>query len=125
MTASMRSPDVPNGGIPTGVLVAEVPGYCSPANANGVGMYMGAPSPSVLLTGLHAGHADFAMPCVGCDICTPMGTADPAVVYEYSLRYVTAFFARELLGDSAVGATFEGAGSGIGVAEGRVSVQSK
>lgn len=117
--------DVANVGIPTVFLVASVSGFCSPANSNGRGMYMGAPSPSVLLLGLNAGHADFAMPCVGCEICTPMGTVDPAVVYDYSLRYFTAFFARELLGDEAVGAAFEGAGAGEDSAAGLIEVQSK
>lgn len=117
--------DVANVGIPTVFLVAEIPGTCSPANSNGEGMYTRAPSPSVFLSGLGAGHADFAMPCVGCEICTPPGTADPAVVYNYSLRYLTAFFARELLGDTSVGPAFEGAGAALDIAEGRIALRSK
>jgi hypothetical protein len=112
-------------GIPTAFLVAEIPSNCSPANANGEVLYNSAPSPSVLLTGIGAGHTDFAMPCVLCGVCTPDGTIDPQIVFDYSIRYVTAFFARELLGDAAIGAAFEGAGAGLDAAAGLIQIRSK
>jgi hypothetical protein len=40
--------------------------------------------------------------CSACGLCTPAGTADSAVVLAYAVRYMTAFFARELLGDARV-----------------------
>ena len=43
----------------------------------------------------------------------------------YSQRYLTAFFARELLDDASVGATFEGAGALGDVAAGLVVVNAK
>ena len=38
------------------------------------------------------------------------GSADGAAVLRYSTRYLTAFFARELLGDARVGPLVDGAG---------------
>jgi hypothetical protein len=112
-------------GIPTAFLVASVPSNCSPVNANGEVLYNSAPSPSVLLIGLGAGHMDFAPTCVLCGICTPGGNIDPNLVLDYSLRYVTAFFARELLGDVSVGPAFEGAGVNLDSAAGLIQIQSK
>jgi hypothetical protein len=55
----------------------------------------------------------------------PDSPTDAEVVLAYSVRYFTAFFARELLGDAAVGAAFEGAGASEDVAAGHVTVSSK
>ena len=38
------------------------------------------------------------------------GSADGAALVRYSTRYLTAFFARELLGDARVGPLVDGAG---------------
>jgi hypothetical protein len=49
------------------------------------------------------------------------GSADSATVLHYAIRYLTAFFGRELLGDSTVGAGFEGAGVMADVTAGLVT----
>ncbi len=117
---------VANVGIPTVFLVASIPGSCSPADANGEVLYNLASSPSVMLLAVNAGHTDFASPCVGCALaCSGNGTADPAVVRDYTARYLMAFFARELQGDGAVGAAFEGAGVDGDVQAGLIQVRSK
>ena len=112
-------------GIPTGFLGAEVTSNCAPAADNYRTLYPLAPAPSVLVTGLGAGHTQLELPsaCNACSICTPSGTADAGVVLAYAVRYYTAFFARELLGDVSVGAHFEGAGGPADVAAGRVTIQ--
>jgi hypothetical protein len=112
-------------GIPTGFLGAEVTSNCAPAADNYRTLYPLAPSPSVLVTGLGAGHTQLEVPsaCSACSICSPSGTADGGVVLAYSVRYFTAFFARELLGDAQVGAHFEGAGGPADVAAGRVTIR--
>ena len=112
-------------GIPTAFLGAEVTSNCAPAADNYRTLYPLAPAPSVLVVGLGAGHIQFEVPsaCNACSICTPNGTADSATVLAYGVRYFTAFFARELLGDSSVGAHFEGAGGPADVAAGRVTIQ--
>jgi chlorophyllase-like protein len=112
-------------GIPTVFLVASVASNCSPANASGDFVYGYAHAPSVEIVALGAGHTMFAVPCVACGICTPQGTADQQVVLDYSVRYLMAFFARELLGDTSVGPVFEGAGAALDVAAGRVDIHSK
>ncbi len=80
-----------------------------------------------MIVGQNAGHVEFELQsaCIGCTLCTPAGTADPNVVLAYALRYTTAFFARELLGDSSVGATFDGAGGPSDVAAGLVTITAK
>jgi hypothetical protein len=114
-------------GIPTGYLGASVTSTCSPAADNYAVLYAANPSPSVLITGVGAGHTQLQDPgaCVACGLCTPAGTADTAVVLAYAVRYLTAFFARELLGDASVGVAFQGAGAPNDVAAGRVTVASK
>lgn len=74
-----------------------------------------------------AGHTQLepADACTACGICSPSGTADPAVVLAYATRCLTAFFARELLGDTGVGATFDGALGPADVAAGRVTIMGK
>jgi hypothetical protein len=119
--------DLPNIGIPTGYLGASVISNCAP-EADGYSMlYPLSPSPSVLVLGLGAGHTqlELASACTGCGICAPAGTADGDVVLAYAVRYFTAFFARELLGDTSVGAAFEGAGASADIAAGLVTVTSK
>ena len=54
-----------------------------------------------------------------------MGTANQQVVLRYAVRYLTAFFARELLGDASVGKTFQGAGATADEAAGLVQITSK
>lgn len=99
---------------------------CAPADQNYAVLYQAAPSPSVEVTAIGADHTQFEDPqsCSFCTLCTK-GSADGAVVLRYSVRYLTAFFARELLGDTRVGAHLEGAGLPDDVAAGRVTTQSK
>jgi hypothetical protein len=119
--------DLPRIGIPTAFLGAQVASNCAPAADSYPTLYPLAPAPSALVTGVGAGHTDFEDPggCTLCGLCSPRGSADPALVLSYSIRYFTAFFARELLGDASVGAAFEGAGAPEDVAAGRVIVTSK
>lgn len=81
----------------------------------------------MLVVGLGAGHTQMEVPegCSACDFCSPDGTADGAVVLAYSVKYFTAFFARELLGDAAVGAAFEGAGGPPDIAAGLVTMENR
>jgi dienelactone hydrolase len=99
---------------------------CAPADQNYQVLYAAAPSPSVEITAVGADHTQFEDPqsCSFCTLCT-QGSADGAVVLRYATRYLTAFFARELLGDTRVGAHFEAAGLPDDVAAGRVTTQSK
>jgi hypothetical protein len=114
-------------GIPTAFLGASVTSNCAPTADSYPTLYPLAPSPSALIVGIGAGHIELESQdaCTACTICSPNGTADPNVVLSYTVRYFTAFFARELLGDSSVGAAFEGAGVDADVAAGRVSITSK
>jgi hypothetical protein len=119
--------DLPDIGIPTTFLGASVTSNCAPAADSYPTLYPLAPSPSVLIVGEGAGHTQLESPdaCTACTICTPEGTADPKVVLAYAIRYMTAFFARELLDDASVGATFDGAGGPEDVAAGLVTISSK
>jgi hypothetical protein len=85
------------------------------------------PSPSVLIVGEGAGHTQFelASACTACGICSPAGTANPNQVLAYALKYFTAFFARELLGDASVGDAFQGAGGAADEASGLVTITKK
>jgi predicted dienelactone hydrolase len=114
-------------GVPLGFLGASVATSCSPVLDNYTVLYAAAASPAVQVTAMGASHTDFEDPatCVACYLCAPPGTADPSVVLTFSVRYLTAFFARELLGDSNVGAAFEGAGGPADVAAARVQIDSK
>jgi fermentation-respiration switch protein FrsA (DUF1100 family) len=125
-TAFART-DLPSLTIPTAFIGAEVASNCAPVADSYPTLYPLAPSPSALIVGLKAGHVELELQsgCTACTICTPSGTADPDVVLAYSVRYTTAFFARELLGDSSVGAAFDGAGGPSDVAAGRVTIMSK
>jgi hypothetical protein len=114
-------------GIPTTFLGGQVATFCTPANINYQVLYAAAPSPSVLITAVDASHTEFEVQsaCVDCSVCVPMGTANQQVVLAYAVRYLTAFFARELLGIASVGATFQGAGGPGDVAAGLVQITSK
>ena len=119
--------DLPDIRIPTGYLGASVISNCAPAADGYQLLYPLSPSPSVLLVGQGAGHTQFEVPtaCTACGLCSPSGNADSDTVLAYAVRYFTAFFARELLGDDKVGAALEGAGAPADVAAGLVTVTSK
>jgi hypothetical protein len=114
-------------GIPTTFLGGQVATFCTPANINYQVLYAAAPSPSVLVTAVNASHTEFEVQsaCVDCAVCVPMGTANQQVVLRYAVRYLTAFFARELLGVASVGTTFQGAGATVDQAAGLVQITSK
>jgi hypothetical protein len=114
-------------GIPTTFLGMQITTTCSPAADNYDVLYLAAPSPSVELVGVAAAHTQVEdqAACNACNLCTPMGTADSSVVLAYAVRYLTAFFARELDGDATVGDAFQGAGAPADVAAGRVTLTSK
>ncbi|HEY7956121.1 MAG TPA: hypothetical protein VII38_12555 [Polyangia bacterium] len=99
---------------------------CAPADSNFQVLYAAAPSPSVEITAVNADHTQLedAAGCMYCGACTA-GTADGATVLAYSVKYLTAFFARELLGDAAVGAAFAGAGAAADLTAGRIQLTSK
>jgi Chlorophyllase enzyme len=113
-------------GIPTVFLGTSVVGVCNAVADRYQVLYAGAPSPSVALTAVDAGHTELEdqASCVSCDICAA-GTANAQVVLAYSVRYLVAFFARELLDDGHVGATFDGAGAAADIAAGLVQRVSK
>lgn len=119
--------DLPTVGMPTAFLGAEVSSTCSPAADNYQVLFAVAPAPSVMITALGAGHTQLqdTGDCVGCAACTPGGDADDAVVLTYAVRYLSAFFARELLDDAAVGAGFAGAGAAVDVTAGRVTIETR
>jgi hypothetical protein len=58
-------------------------------------------------------------------VCSPAGTANSQTVLDDAIRYLTAYFARELLGDSSVGALFQGAGAPPDEASGAITIVSK
>jgi hypothetical protein len=114
-------------GIPTTFLGAGVTSNCAPAGDSYNLLYGLAPSPSVLLVAVGAGHTQLEDPasCSICGFCMPAGTADGATVLHFAVRYLTAFFARELSGDQSVGATFDGAGAPSDLAAGLIQRSSK
>ncbi len=99
---------------------------CAPTADNYQVLYGDAPSPSVRIDALGADDTQLeaAGSCNSCQLCTA-GSATASVVLDYSVRYVTAFFARELDGDAQVGATFDGAGAAADIAAARVNITSK
>jgi hypothetical protein len=119
--------DMAHIGIPTGFLGASVTSNCAPAADGYQMLYPLSPSPSLEIVGLGAGHLQFIPQnvCSICSLCTPAGTASSDVVLAYALRYLTAFFARELLGDTRVGPRLEGAGTSADVAAGLITMTSK
>ena len=104
--------------------VAGMP--CAPAADNYLVLFQAAASPVVAITAVNADHTMFEDPasCTFCTLCTA-GTASQPLVLATAVRYLTAFFARQLLGDSSVGATFAGAGAGQDVAAGIIQLQWK
>jgi len=114
-------------GIPTAQLGTAMVTPCSPTAYNYQVLYAAASSPSVALLGVNSGHTQLEDQtyCVACGVCTPMGTADSQTVLHYSVKYLTAFFARELKGDSSVGATFDGAGIQADIAAGLIMREAK
>ena len=116
-----------NIGIPVAFIGETVDKFsCAPAWFNYQALYDAAASPAVAITALDADHTMFQDPanCNFCSLCTA-GTADPSTILGYSVRYLTAFFARELLGDTSVGAAFEGAGATADVKAGLIQITSK
>lgn len=118
---------LPGLALPSGMLGASVASNCSPAADSHPMLWPLLPPPSVLVLARGAGHMQLGDPaaCTACAACTPGGTVDAKAVLDGALRYVTAFFARELLGDAAVGAAFEGAGGPSDVSAGRVAITAK
>jgi dienelactone hydrolase len=99
---------------------------CAPAADNYEVLYAAASSPAVAMTAIDADHTMFedAANCTLCTVCTA-GTAKQTLVLATAVRYLTAFFARELLGDATVGAAFQGAGANQDVAAGIITIESK
>ena len=99
---------------------------CAPAADNFLVLYGAAGSPAVAITAIGADHTMFEDPasCSFCTVCT-VGTASQPLVLSTAVRYLTAFFARQLLGDATVGAAFTGAGAGQDVAVGTIQLQWK
>ena len=99
---------------------------CAPSADNFLVLYAAAPSPSLALTAVGADQTQFEDPasCTYCGFCMK-GSADGKTVLAYSVRYLTAFFARELLGDSHVGATLDGAGAQADVSAGLIQLVAK
>jgi chlorophyllase-like protein len=114
-------------GIPTTFVGATIASSCSPTADNYEVLYDQAPHPAARIRAIGAGHTQFEdqSGCVLCDLCTPSGTAPESVVLSEAVRYLTAFFARELLADGAVGPAFEGAGGPADIAAGRVMIDTK
>jgi predicted dienelactone hydrolase len=113
--------------IPTAYFGASVSSSCSPAAANFDVLFKAGASPKVEITGIGVGHTQLEdqSHCGECSICTPAGTADPAVALEAATRYMAAFFGRELLGDKSVGPAFEGAGAAADIAKGTVTITAQ
>jgi dienelactone hydrolase len=99
---------------------------CAPAADNFLVLYGAAASPAVAITALHADHTMFEDPasCSFCTLCTA-GTASQPLVLSTAVRYLTAFFARQLLGDASVGAAFAGAGANQDVAGAVIAIVAK
>ncbi len=118
---------LPQIGIPTVYLEAAVASSCSPAADGAETLFPLSPSPSVKIVGLGAGHTQLQdqASCTQCNLCAPAGKADPKIVLAYAVRYMTAFFARELLAATDVGPAFEMAGASADVQAGHVSIDAK
>lgn len=96
---------------------------CAPAADNYQVLYAAASSPALAITAVNADHVMFEDPasCSFCTLCTP-GTATASTVLSTSVRLMTTFFAKNLLGDASVDAAL---GTAADVAAGTVSVVSK
>jgi dienelactone hydrolase len=99
---------------------------CAPAADNFLVLYAAATSPAVAITSVGADHTMYEDPshCTFCTLCTA-GTATGSQVLDTAVRYLTAFFARTLLGDASVGPAFVGAGANQDVAGGLIQIASK
>jgi hypothetical protein len=113
--------------IPKVYLGASVSSSCSLAGDNHDVLFDVSAAPALNITVTGAGHTDFQDrgDCVGCNLCTPAGTADSATVLTMGVRLMTGFFAREFLGDNAVGATLDGAGAAVDETAGRITRASR
>jgi hypothetical protein len=123
------STNLPSIGIPTLYIGAGIATNCAPAGDNYETLYAVSPAPSIALTVVGAAHPQFE-DLAGCSICgtlvcSPMGTANSTTVLDDAIRYLTAYFARELLGDSSVGSLLEGAGAPADEAAGAITMTSK
>jgi Chlorophyllase enzyme len=122
------STNLPSIGIPTFYIGAGVQTNCAPTGDNFQTLYAVSPSPSIAMTVSGAAHPQFedVGNCSGCVlVCSPAGTANSQAVLDLAIRYLTAFFARELLGDSSVGPLFQGAGAPADEASGAITIVSK
>ena len=99
---------------------------CAPSWYNYQMLFSHAASGAVMITAVGADHTMFEDPanCSFCWLCFE-GSADAREVIRYSVRYLTAFFARELLNDRRVGRKFEGAGASADVNAGRIEIAVK
>jgi dienelactone hydrolase len=99
---------------------------CAPAADNYQVLFGDAASPSVAITIVGADHGQFEDPlfCAFCGLCTA-GSSSAGAVLGLARRYATAFFARELLGDASVGATFAGVGAATDEAAGAIQLTAK
>ena len=122
------STNLPSIGIPTLYLGAGIATNCAPVGDDYQTLYAVSPSPSIAITVVGAAHPQFedVGNCSACVlVCSPAGTANSQTVLDDALRYLTAFFARELLGDSSVGPLFQGAGAPADEASGAITLVSK
>jgi hypothetical protein len=121
--------NLPSIGIPTLYIGAGVATNCAPVGDDYETLYAVSPSPSIAMTVANASHTQFedATGCSVCGlfVCTPMGTANAATVLADATRYLTAYFALELLGDASVGKLLEGAGAKADEASGAITMTSK
>jgi hypothetical protein len=122
------STNLPSIGIPTLYIGAGVATNCAPVGDDYQTLYAVSPSPSIAITVVNASHPQFE-DLGGCSVCglacSPMGTANSETVLDDAIRYLTAYFARELLGDSSVGPLFQGAGALADEASGAITIVSK
>jgi fermentation-respiration switch protein FrsA (DUF1100 family) len=122
------STNLPSIGIPTLYIGAGVATNCAPAGDNYQTLYAVSPSPSIALTVENASHSQFEdiMNCSVCGlVCSPLGTANEQTVLDLAMKYLTAFFARVLQGDSSVGDLLQGAGTAADEAAGLIQLTSK
>jgi hypothetical protein len=120
------STNLPTIGIPTLYIGAGIPTNCAPTNDDYQTLYAVTPSPSIAMTVVGAAHPQFEDCASACTlVCSPAGTANSQAVLDIALHYLTAFFARELLGDSSVGPLLQGAGAPADEAAGAITMVSK
>jgi hypothetical protein len=120
--------NLPSIGIPTFYIGAGIATNCAPVGDDYQTLYAVSPSPSIAMTVAGAAHPQFedVGDCSACVlVCSPAGTANSQTVLDDAIRYLTAYFARELLGDSSVGALFQGAGAPVDEASGAITIESK